>query len=147
MLYIDFGETKHKAPGYVSDVYHADYRDSWMDDFAKSIILEIEGSVVENPHAIVHPYFGVHNCYEVCSGVKNILLAKNTNHVIDGDCMGDNCWPALLRITKEKDVIVTLKHVPKVPKDIEAVIMNDNSVVSNDQEFYDRATSIPWWES
>ena len=140
MLYVNFWCTKYKSAGHPDGLFRRDMKDFWLEDErAKKIIKDIDGSTVLYPHVIEHPYFGVHNCYEISAGAKNVLLALFTDLILDASFMGDNCWPSLLEVAKEKDVYVTLEHYPTVPANTVATIVNTGVTVHSDIEFYNEA--------
>ena len=54
---------------------------------------------------------------------------------INGDRLGDNCVPWLLKIASTKDIEISLSHTPDFPDKFDAVIVNTNVKISSKREF------------
>lgn len=136
MLRIYFGDMPEAI--YNTEVYFKNtYEDQWLlDDFAKEIIKKVDHSEVLGSQTIQSPVLGMIPPTELSGGVKTLLLIKNCpDKVFNASTCGDNCARFLLRLGREKDITVNLRHVMNFGKSkFTAEILNDGSIVHNMQE-------------
>lgn len=97
---------------YVSDYFDATYDANWLSsDKAKSIIREVDKSEYVDGEYIHSPVLGGISPRDLSTGCKALLLILNNPElVVSGDRMGDNCYPILLDLAKERDITITLCH-------------------------------------
>lgn len=55
---------------------------------------------------------------------------------------GNNCVPSILRLAEDKDVIITLHHIMRMPKDIKAEFLDTGRVVSSREEYLEEYGKI-----
>lgn len=113
------------------EISHADmwfklnYRDAWFnDDFVKAMVLSVDKSEVMAPRLIVSPVLGAISPNDLSTGVKNLIIAYETDKVINASLCGDNCAEWLLRISERKDLTIVLNHPMSFKRDFEGLIMN-----------------------
>ena len=137
MLNIYFGDMPSAI--YNTEIYFKNtYEDSWiLDDFAKKVIKEVDGSDVIDAQAIKSPVLGVIQPTELSGGVKTLLLIKNCpNEVFNASTCGDNCARFILELAKEKDITINLRHIMDFGNaKFSAKILNDDSIVHGMDEF------------
>ena len=138
MLHIDYYGETYKSAGHPDALMLAYGEEDWFnEEYVKDIVYKIDGSIVENPHAIIHPDFGLHNCYEISAGAKNIVLAYKTDLKLNADFMGDNCIPLLLDIADTKEVFITTTHIFILPEDrpINIELVNTGEILRDSDSY------------
>lgn len=102
----------------VSDYFDAVYDSSWFDsDMAKKIIRETDKSEYIEGEFIRSPVLGGISPRDLSTGCKALLILLNEpERIVSGDRMGDNCYPILLEMAKERDYTITLAHWPDLTK-------------------------------
>lgn len=141
MLKVLFGDSIEGSIIYPDRSFTSLYEPSWLDsDFARSMVEGVDKSKVNSPYSIISPVFGNMSPFMLSGSVKALLILLNTDYVVDGDTMGDNCAPWLLEIGKIKDCEITLSYfMPIKPtKTNKVLILNDNSIVSTERDFIDK---------
>lgn len=138
MLKLHFGHTDDTLfyPGsYFNVTYNPD--DKWFDDpFIKEIVYGIDCVTIESDFNMFSERFGMPcNYTTISTGSKNTILAYKTDFVINGDNLGDNCVPYILKIADSKDLIITLEHIIQFPEKFECIILNDNTRISNYDDY------------
>lgn len=111
---------------------------SWLDDdMAKSIIEDVDKSVVQSPQCIKSNVLGQIPPTKLSGGTKALLLIWNeTDRVINASNCGDNCAKWLLKFGKEKDVTINLNHIMDFGKcEFDIEILNSDKIVHNMKEF------------
>ena len=147
MLYLDLGSKIYKHDGHPDDLFELYAKKEWFeDDFVKAIVFEIDGSTVINYASIEHPYFGIHNYKEISAGAKNIILAYKTDLTLNGDYMGDNCLPMLMRICENKDLKMVVNHMFLFHDDtpVRLTIVNTNQLCEGKNDFVKKALIYNW---
>lgn len=61
---------------------------------------------------------------------------------INGDRFGDNCIPILMELAAEKDVDITLRHIPKFPNDVPMYILNTSKTITSYKEFVEEYVEV-----
>ena len=133
MLKIYFGDMKEESV-YNTEVYFKNvFEDHWLeDDFAREVIKGVDKSEVIDTHLIKSPVLGMIPPTMLSGGVKTLLLIKNfPNMVFNASTCGDNCAKYILKLARERDVTINLHHIMRFSKKFEALILNDNTTVSN----------------
>ncbi|HBH71110.1 MAG TPA: DUF4869 domain-containing protein [Lachnospiraceae bacterium] len=133
MLKIYFGDMDNAI--FNTEIYFKnDYDPEWLNDPAvRQMILDVDSSVVLSSGAIDSPVMGVIPPTSLSGGVKTlILILKEPEKVFNASNCGDNCAGWLLRMGKERDVTINLRHIMDFGDEaFEIYVMNDNVVVTN----------------
>lgn len=97
---------------YVSDYFDAVYDSSWFQsDMARKIIETIDRSKYVDGEYIQSPTLGGISPRDLSTGCKALLILLNEpDKIVSGDRMGDNCYPTLFEMSKDKDYTITLCH-------------------------------------
>lgn len=142
MLYIYFGEMKDAI--YNTEVYFKNvYQDNWLeDDFAKTVIKGVDKSEVLDKHLIKSPVLGLIPPTMLSGGAKTLLLIKNCPDVVfNASTCGDNCAKYILKLAKEQDVTINLRHIMKLGNKFEVIIKNDGSIARNMEQLISAAAA------
>ena len=133
MLKIYFGDMDNVI--FNTEIYFKyDYDPEWLNDpVVRQMILDVDSSVVLSSGAIDSPVMGVIPPTSLSGGVKTlILILKEPEKVFIASNCGDNCAGWLLRMGKERDVTINLRHIMDFGDEaFEIYVMNDNVVVTN----------------
>lgn len=118
MLKIILGDIKDSIHE-VSEYFNLKFKRDWLnDEFSKKAIKEVDKSTHIKDGYIESPVLGAISPRELSSGCKALILAKfDTEHIICGDRMGENCFPCLFELTKTQDVTITLSYIPFLMSD------------------------------
>lgn len=113
MLSIYYG--LYKGENYIDnpDLYFDNtYEDAWLEDpYSKAMVKDIDKSELIGPNLVISPVLGSIPVSRLSGGVKTLIqIAHDPEHVYNASACGDNCAAWLLRIGKEKDVLVRLGH-------------------------------------
>lgn len=113
MLSIYYG--LYKGENYIDnpDLYFDNtYEDAWLEDpNSKAMVKDIDKSELIGPNLVISPVLGSIPVSRLSGGVKTLIqIAHDPEHVYNASACGDNCAAWLLRIGKEKDVLVRLGH-------------------------------------
>jgi len=136
MLSVYFGEMADAI--YNTEVYFGNtYENEWItSEIAKSIIKDIDKSDVINAECIKSPVLGQIPPTKLSGGTKTLLLMINEpDRIFNASTCGDNCVKWILKIAKNKDITINLRHIMDFGNsDLEITILNNNSVVHNMKE-------------
>jgi len=136
MLKIYFGDMPEAI--YNTEVYFMNvYDDKWItDDFAKEVIKKVDKSDVLDSQAIKSPVLGIISPERLSGGTKTLLLMKNMpDKVFNASTCGDNCAKFILKLAKERDLTINLRHLMDFGKSkFKAYVLNDNIEVSGMEE-------------
>ena len=112
MLNIYYGEMQGAVYNTAS-YFKYDYEDEWIvDSFVKEMILDVDKSVVIDSGVIDSPVLGKIPPLTLSGGVKTLILVKfNREKVFNASTCGDNCAKWLLRIAREEDRTINLRHL------------------------------------
>ncbi|MCM1222809.1 MAG: DUF4869 domain-containing protein [Lachnospiraceae bacterium] len=150
MLHIYFGEidpnNMKDIPRYyihnVDAFFDAYFEEEWMqNEIAKRAVKEIDKSELIAPKIIESPVLKTISHEWLSGGAKQIIMSYSVPEVVyDGDNLGDNCWPLLLEISKERDIAISLSYYPifKWVDDTQVHILNSDEIVSSFDEFNTR---------
>jgi hypothetical protein len=120
------------------------YEDSWINDqFAKDVILDVDGSVVIDDGVVKSKVFGSIPITRISGGAKTIILVKNDkDYIMNISACGDNCAKWLLKIGEQQDATVRLGYIMEFNEDFKSDdvqfsinIINLNRIVHNQREF------------
>lgn len=158
MLYLFLGYIRHHDSPieYVQriDGWFADcIADDWMTDgWAERVIREIDHSRLLEPQIVESPVYGTMITEWLSSGTKVLIMAKAVQNVVyNGDDCSDQCWPLLLELSKEVDIMASLTYLPRKfqwPHGAEMTIINTGQSVGSYDEFsraYSQADPTKKW--
>ena len=133
MLNIYFGEMS-KAIYNTSVYFNNTYKDSWITEpLTKDIINAVDNSDVIDEKTILSPIFGNMSPKKLSGGVKTLLLISfDRKNVFNASTCGDNCAEWILKIAKDRKVVINLHHLMDFgPEPFKAKILNTNKIVKN----------------
>ncbi len=113
------------------------YQPEWlMEPFAKAMIRDVDRSEVVGPQLIQSPVLGPIPPERLSGGVKTLILIWQVpEKVFNASNCGDNCAPWLLKMGKERDITINLRHLMEfgdAPFEIE--ILNTGTIVHTMRE-------------
>lgn len=133
MLHIYFGDMPDAI--YNTSVYFNNtYKDSWItDQITKDMIKAVDNSDVIDAKTIMSPIFGNMSPKKLSNGVKTlILISFDRKKVFNASTCGDNCAEWILRMAKERKVVINLRHLMDFGSEpFKIKIMNTNKIVKN----------------
>lgn len=137
MLTIVYGDEPQCI--YNTNVYFKNtYESQWIEsEFAKEMIKDIDDSDVLSGECINSPVLGQIPPERLSGGVKTLLLMLNEpEKIFNASTCGDNCAKWILKIGKQSDVTVNLRHMMNFGKDtqFEIRIKNGNEIVHSMKE-------------
>lgn len=136
MLKIRYGDMEDVI--YNTSVYFKfNYDPRWFEDpEIVQMVKDVDDSTVLGNGAIDSPVLGVIAPVTLSGGLKTIILIdKVTDKVFNASNCGDNCAEWLLRIGREKDVTVNLRHLMDFGSgEFEVLILNTNEIVHSMDE-------------
>ena len=89
------------------------YEDEWITDpLSREMIADVDKSVVLGSGIIDSPVLGKIPPLSLSGGVKTLMLIDHMpEQIFNASTCGDNCAQWLLKIGKEKDITVNLRHL------------------------------------
>ena len=115
------------------------YEDEWITDkLSVEMIKDVDHSDVVGPHLIESPVLGPISVKEISGGVKTLILLAfdRSGKIFNASACGDNCAKWILKIGKEKDLTINLRHLMDFGNnDLEIKILNTGDTVHNMEEF------------
>lgn len=137
MLKIFFGDMPEAI--YNTDTYfNFTYDEDWlMDDFAREVIKKVDKSEVLDKGAVQSPVFGIIPPERLSGGTKTLLLIKNCpDRVFNASTCGDNCARFILKLAKDRDVTINLRHIMNFGKSkFQAEVLNDGIMVTGMEDY------------
>ncbi len=137
MLKIYFGDMEEAI--FNTDIFFDNtYEDSWItDELSREIIKDIDKSEVVGPHIIDSPVLGSIPVEKISGGAKTLILINHDkDHVFNASTCGDNCARWILKMADTEDVTINLLHIMDFgQEEIDAVILNNNTVVHSREEY------------
>ena len=118
------------------------YQDSWFqDDFTKRVIKDIDKGEILGPNCVITKILGPIPPTKIAGGTKTILLMKfDNNHIFNASTCGDNCAKWILKIAKDKDLTINLRHIMNFgKKDFTAKILNSGKIITTQKEYVEQA--------
>ena len=125
---------------YYPPVYFENrYEDEWItEELSVEMIRNVDKSEVVGPHLIESPVLGPISVKEISGGVKTLILMAfdDSGNVFNASACGDNCAKWILKIGKEKDLTINLRHIMDFGDgEFEIQILNTGEMVHNMLEF------------
>lgn len=136
MLKVFFGE-KDNVIYNTSVFFKNQYQKEWiLSPNGIAMIKDVDSSTVLGSGAIDSPVMGVISPERLSGGVKTLILIDNIpDKIFNASNCGDNCAPWLLRLGKEKDITINLRHILDFGDgDFEVFILNTDTMVHNMDE-------------
>ena len=138
MLSIYLGKMEEAI--YYPPVYFDNrYEDEWItEELSVEMIRNVDKSEVVGPHLIESPVLGPISVKEISGGVKTLILMAfdDSGNVFNASACGDNCAKWILKIGKEKDLTINLRHIMDFGDgEFEIQILNTGEMVHNMLEF------------
>ena len=119
------------------------YEDDWIiNSLTIDMIKNIDKSEVISAHLIQSPVLGPISVKDLSGGVKTLILMAfdDSGKVFNASACGDNCAKWILKIAKDKDLTINLRHIMDFgDENFEANILNTGDIVHNMEEFVDIA--------
>lgn len=123
---------------YNTSVYFKNrYKKEWIvSPNAVAMIHDIDSSKVLGSGAIDSPVMGIIPPTSLSGGVKTLILIDNVPEMVfNASNCGDNCARWLLKLGREKDITVNLRHIMDFgEEEFEIYVINTDSVVHNMDE-------------
>lgn len=136
MLHIFYGNMPEAI--FNTSVYFKNvYEDNWITDSdAKEMILDIDKSTVLDGGVIDSPVLGKIVPTALSGGVKTLILLKNEpDKIFNASTCGDNCSGWILKLAKERDITINLRHLMDFGDDYFTVhILNTDQIVHSMKE-------------
>lgn len=113
------------------------YEDDWITDpEAKEMILDVDKSTVLDGGVIDSPIMGKIVPTSLSGGVKTLILIKNEpDKIFNASTCGDNCAKWILKLAKEQDITINLRHLMDFGQEPFTVhILNTDQIVHSMKE-------------
>lgn len=133
IYYGDMPDAIYKTAVYFKNVYE----EEWITQpLTKEMIADVDKSIVLDNAVIDSPVLGKIPPLSLSGGVKTLILIDNVpDKIFNASTCGDNCSKWILKMGKEKDITINLRHLMDFGKeDFEINILNTNQVVHNMSE-------------
>ena len=144
MLKIYLGEMKN-AVYHPPTYFDNRYEDEWITDpLSREMIEAVDQSIVIGPHLIESPVLGPISPKELSGGVKTLMLMAHddSGRVFNASACGNNCAGWILRISRDRDLTINLRHLMNFGSDdFEAFILNTGESVHGMTEFVNAAAA------
>lgn len=131
MLNIIFGKIDDVI--YNTSVFFKNtYEKEWLlEEETKQMILDIDKSKVLGNGAIESPVLGIIPPTSLSGGVKTLILISHIkDKIFNASNCGNNCAFWLLKIAKEKDITINLRHLMDFGNgEFEINVVNKNKIV------------------
>lgn len=136
MLNIIFGKIDDVI--YNTSVFFKNtYEKEWLlEEETKQLILDIDKSKVLGNGAIESPVLGIIPPTSLSGGVKTLILISHIkDKIFNASNCGNNCAFWLLKIAKEKDITINLRHLMDFGNgEFEINVVNKNKIVHSMNE-------------
>lgn len=115
------------------------YEDEWITNpLSIEMIKDIDHSDVISAHLIESPVLGPISVKEISGGVKTLILMAfdASGKVFNASVCGDNCARWILRLGREKDLTINLRHIMNFGDEgFEIKILNTQETVHDMKQF------------
>ena len=121
------------------------YEESWLlEKETQQMILDIDKSKVLGNGAIESPVLGIIPPTSLSGGVKTLILISHiSDKIFNASNCGNNCASWLLKIGKEKNVTINLRHLMNFGDGyFELNIVNKNKIVRSMDELLEIAGDL-----
>ncbi len=130
VYYGDMPEAIYNTAVYFKNVYE----EEWLTQpLSREMIADVDKSTVLNNAVIDSPVLGKIPPLNLSGGVKTLILIANVpDKIFNASTCGDNCAKWLLKMSKEKEITINLRHLMDFgDKEFEVCILNSNQIVHN----------------
>ncbi|WP_288569378.1 DUF4869 domain-containing protein [uncultured Treponema sp.] len=144
MLNIIFGKIDNVIFN-TSVFFKNSYEESWLlEEETQQMILDIDKSKVLGNGAIESPVLGIIPPTSLSGGVKTLILISHiSDKIFNASNCGNNCASWLLKIGKEKNVTINLRHLMNFGDGcFELNIVNKNKIVRSMDELLEIAGDL-----
>lgn len=144
MLNIIFGKIDNVIFN-TSVFFKNSYEESWLlEEETQQMILDIDNSKVLGNGAIESPVMGIIPPTSLSGGVKTLILISHiSDKIFNASNCGNNCASWLLKIGKEKNVTVNLRHLMDFGDgSFELNVVNKNKIVRSMDELLEIAGDL-----
>lgn len=144
MLNIIFGKIDNVIFN-TSVFFKNSYEESWLlEEETQLMILDIDKSKVLGNGAIESPVMGIIPPTSLSGGVKTLILISHiSDKIFNASNCGNNCASWLLKIGKEKNVTVNLRHLMDFGDgSFELNVVNKNKIVRSMDELLEIAGDL-----
>lgn len=121
------------------------YEESWLlEKETQQMILDIDKSKVLGNGAIESPVLGIIPPTSLSGGVKTLILISHiSDKIFNASNCGNNCAAWLLKIGKEKNVTINLRHLMNFGDgSFELNVVNKNKIVRSMDELLEIAGDL-----
>lgn len=136
MLNIYFGDMEQAI--FNTAVYFKNsYEDAWItEELSREMIKDVDKSEVLDSGVISSPVLGMIPPVNLSGGVKTLILIEHEpEKIFNASTCGDNCAKWILKIAKDKDITINLRHIMDFgDTEFEARILNTDEIVHNMKE-------------
>lgn len=136
MLNIYFGDMEQAI--FNTAVYFKNsYEDAWItEELSREMIKDVDKSEVLDSGVINSPILGMIPPVNLSGGVKTLILMEHEpEKIFNASTCGDNCAKWILKIAKDKDITINLRHIMDFgDAEFEARILNTDQIVHNMKE-------------
>lgn len=139
MLYVHIDEAK--TSNFILDIdnyFNLYKKKEWFNDpYVKKIIKEIDNTIAVKDEYLESPIFGGMSPERLSTGVKGLILLYETDEIIYGTRMGDNCNKFVFEMSNKKDIHVMLHHcmTPEYHAKFKACFVDTGKIVDNYDDF------------
>lgn len=144
MLNIIFGKIDNVIFN-TSVFFKNSYEESWLlEKETQQMILDIDKSKVLGNGAIESPVLGIIPPTSLSGGVKTLILISHiSDKIFNASNCGNNCAAWLLKIGKEKNVTINLRHLMNFGDGcFELNVVNKNKIVRSMDELLEIAGDL-----
>lgn len=121
------------------------YEESWLlEKETQQMIFDIDKSKVLGNGAIESPVLGIIPPTSLSGGVKTLILISHiSDKIFNASNCGNNCASWLLKIGKEKNVTINLRHLMNFGDgSFELNVVNKNKIVRSMDELLEIAGDL-----
>ncbi|WP_294425532.1 DUF4869 domain-containing protein [uncultured Treponema sp.] len=144
MLNIIFGKIDNVIFN-TSVFFKNSYEENWLlEKETQQMIFDIDKSKVLGNGAIESPVLGIIPPTSLSGGVKTLILISHiSDKIFNASNCGNNCASWLLKIGKEKNVTVNLRHLMNFGDgSFELRVVNKNTIVHSMDELLEIAGDL-----
>ena len=138
MLKVLFGKQFDDTITSISTYFNNMYETDWfLDKDVIQMVKDLDKSELKGL-CVVSPALGSISVERLSGGVKGlILMLKEDNFISDLISYGNNCEDWILKIASKKDITVCMTGFDMTfeGKDVTALCLNDNSLITNYREW------------
>lgn len=130
IYYGDMPEAIYDTAVYFKNVYD----EEWITQpLSMQMIADVDKSTVLDNAVIDSPVLGKIPPINLSGGVKTLILINNVEQkIFNVSACGDNCAKWLLKMGKEKNITINLRHLMNFGnEEFEIRILNTNQIVHN----------------